>query len=286
MKITDNILIKVEETDIKNGTFVVPDSVTSIGVCAFEGCKNLAEITIPNSVTSIDWNAFEGCKNLAEITIPNSVTSIDWNAFDGCTSLTEVTIPNSVTSIGYRAFEGCISLTEITIPDSVTSIGEGAFWGCTSLKEITIPNSVTSIGDRAFEGCTSLKEITIPDSVTSIGESAFWGCTNLGSKKANYKAFSLRNNRLFCKNYEFEKNKWSEEKENIKLCKKGYHYCINLFEIFNYYFDEIDSDIAIYECEVGNEVVKSETSKCVTNKIKPVKRLYKEDVIKILNGDN
>ena len=50
----------------------------------------MTSITIPNSVTSIGESAFEGCSGLTSITIPNSVTSIgDW-AFDCCDNLKNV----------------------------------------------------------------------------------------------------------------------------------------------------------------------------------------------------
>lgn len=95
--------------------------------------KTDSSFTIPNSVTSIgDW-AFNGCSGLMSVTIGNSVTSIGDNAFRGCTGLTSVTIPDSVKSIGSDAFSDCSRLTCITIPDSVTSIGEYAFYGCTRL---------------------------------------------------------------------------------------------------------------------------------------------------------
>lgn len=61
-----------------------------------------------NSVTSIGNGAFSDCTSLTNITIPNSVTSIGYSAFRRCTSLTNVSIPNSVTSIGSDAFSGCI----------------------------------------------------------------------------------------------------------------------------------------------------------------------------------
>ena len=51
------------------------------------GCKNT---TIPNSVTSIGYGAFDGCSGLTSITIPNSVTSIGQQAFSGCSGLTSV----------------------------------------------------------------------------------------------------------------------------------------------------------------------------------------------------
>ena len=160
-------------------SYIIPDSVTSIGNDAFSGCKSLASITIPNRVTSIGHEAFSGCKSLASITIPNRVTSIGWNAFEYCESLTSVTIGNSVTSIDGYAFYNCTSLTSITIPNSVKSIGNYAFEGCTSLTSVTIGDSVTSIGYRAFYGCTSLTSVTIGNSVTSIDGYAFYNCTSL-----------------------------------------------------------------------------------------------------------
>ena len=157
----------------------IPDSVTSIGVSAFDGCESLTSINIPDSVTSIGNSAFRSCKSLTSINIPNSVTSIGDSAFDVCKSLTNINIPDSVTSIGKSAFSWCKSLTCINIPDSVTSIGESAFSRCKSLTCINIPDSVTSIGKSAFYECNSLTSINIPDSVTSIGESAFSGCLSL-----------------------------------------------------------------------------------------------------------
>ena len=139
---------------------IIPNSVTSIGRCAFGGCSGLTELTLPNSVTSIGSVAFQGCIGLTELTLPNSVTSIGGGAFGGCSGLTELTLPSSVTSIGESAFSGCIGLTELTLPNSVTSIGNAAFSYCRGLTELTLPNSVTSIGESAFYLCSGLSKIT------------------------------------------------------------------------------------------------------------------------------
>ena len=188
-------------------SITIPNSVTSIGNCAFYDCA-LTSITIPNSVTSIGNTAFNSCKNLTSITvanrntvydsrnncnaiiqtssntlvvgcrstiIPENVTNIGNCAFQDCRALTSVTIPDGVTSIGASAFSGCYALTSVTIPNSVTSIGEAAFMDCEAIISITIPNSVTSIGRYAFVNCKALTSITIPNSVTSIGAAAFMG---------------------------------------------------------------------------------------------------------------
>lgn len=166
-------------------SITLPNSVTSIGDYAFDGCTGLINLTIPNSVTSIGKYTFSGCTGLTKITIPNSVTSIGEAIFVGCTGLTSVTIPNSITTISGGAFEGCTGLISVTIPNSVTTIGNSAYDGCIGLISLTIANSVTSITMQAFYGCTGLTNLTIPNSVTSIGNASFYGCTGLTSIYAN-----------------------------------------------------------------------------------------------------
>ena len=46
--------------------------------------KEVKDLVIPNSVTSIGSSAFQGCSGLTSITIPNSVTSIGGQAFYDC----------------------------------------------------------------------------------------------------------------------------------------------------------------------------------------------------------
>ena len=162
-------VISSNYSNVKNVT--IPDNVvydgisynvTSIGISAFEGRRNLTSVTIPNSVTSIGDNAFSGCSGLTSVIIPNSVQSIGSYAFSGCSGLTSVLIGNSVTTIGGRAFSGCRNLTSVTIPNSVQSIGSYAFSHCSGLTSVLIGNGVTEIGDYAFEYC-NVTDVHITD---------------------------------------------------------------------------------------------------------------------------
>lgn len=163
------------------GNYIIPSSVTTIGIEAFSGCRGLTSITIPKNVTTISNEAFSGCSGLTSITIPSSITTINYATFDYCIRLANVTIPNSVTTIGSSAFYNCSGLTSITIPSSVTTIEFGAFNDCSSLTSIAIPSSVTEINDSVFAGCSKLKSITVPNSITTIGKDAFNGCSSLAN---------------------------------------------------------------------------------------------------------
>jgi hypothetical protein len=163
----------------KAGHYAIPDSVTTIGDCAFYGCSRLCSIVIPISVTRIGRSAFYDCNRLVSVVIPNSVTDLGEKAFHGCSLLTSVTLPRYVRRIGALTFSGCRLLSSVVIPDGVTDIGERAFSDCSRLSTVVIPDGVAGIGDDAFYGCSHLASVTIPGSVTSIGAYAFRYCSRL-----------------------------------------------------------------------------------------------------------
>ena len=115
----DNVLFNKDHTTLlsypagkKDTSYVVPESVKSIGVCAFVGA-DLSSLTLPQDLTSIGWGAFEACRNLTSVTIPDSVTNIGFAAFRACSSLTSVTIPWRMTKVEEQAFSGCGKLTDV-----------------------------------------------------------------------------------------------------------------------------------------------------------------------------
>lgn len=64
----------------------IPSSVLSIGVYAFENCKNISNVFIGENLQSIGDSAFKGCNKIEGIYIPKSVSYIADNAFDECRS--------------------------------------------------------------------------------------------------------------------------------------------------------------------------------------------------------
>ena len=143
-----------------------------------QGCKTTI---IPNSVTSIGLCAFDSCTGLTSITIPNSVTSIGFCAFANCTGLTSITIPNSVTSIGVGAFYGCKNIETIVFGNNVDTIGGMAFSGCSKIYKMTIyATTVPTIEEYTFEGVSERVTLYVPKGcVEKYKANPYWGVFNV-----------------------------------------------------------------------------------------------------------
>ena len=218
MLIQDGCLERVENADIIDGVFVIPDRVQEIPDWAFQKCRSPRKIVFSARVSysaGFYW-PFAHCRQLEHIEvdernpvfcaeggilfdrektnlfccpmkwsgsrcrIPDTVTLIDHCAFQGCSALTEVMIPPAVRFIGDWAFDGCAGLRQIQLPVGLDRLGDCAFRRCTSLSEVVVPEGVKFIGMEAFKGCGSLERIFLPSTVQWMGQDAFVGCTSLG----------------------------------------------------------------------------------------------------------
>jgi len=150
----------------KSGDYIIPNSVISLGITAFNGCTGLTRVNIPNGIVNISNGLFYNCTGLINVTIPNSVTLIDDYAFYGCTGLTSMTISNSVASIGYAAFLGCTQMTSVIIPDSVTYITDYAFGSCTKLVSVYFLGNAPKLGNMVFNNCAPAFKVYYLDNKT------------------------------------------------------------------------------------------------------------------------
>ena len=168
IKINDNVF-----ADNTNLTVVaLPESLTTLGIRTFEGCKSLKTIKIPSKVTAIPDRCFVYCSSLESVTIPEGVTTIGSYAFQSC-KLNALTLPESLETIGSYAFSFC-DLTDLVIPEGVQIIGGSAFYG-NLLENLTLPSTITKIDDGVFSYNNNLRTITC-NAVTPpmLGDNVFY----------------------------------------------------------------------------------------------------------------
>ena len=181
----------------KSGTFyVIPNSVTSIGNCAFKDTNSLISITIPASVISIGDSALAGSIKSVRF-LGGAPANISVTAFSNLVSSAKAYLPTVFASFNldqYNKWQGlnvvlplalgatdgyvnCMQGSQVSGVILVVNKTVSKEVGCSG--EVTIPTGVTSIGASAFADASELVSVSIPASTTSIGSRAFNGATSL-----------------------------------------------------------------------------------------------------------
>ena len=85
-----------------------------------------------------------------------------------------------------------------------------------------------------------------------------------------------------CRGFQYEVGKTFEEDVTPSCCNRGFHFCKELKDCFNYYPFNPDNKVAkvIAFGEIDEE---SDDSKCCTNKIQIVEEISWEDVLRMVN---
>lgn len=151
---------------LKETTFTIPKTVSSIEPCAFFGCSSLTNIDIPSSVTTIGDAAFGSCTNLKDIVIPATVTEICYCFAFNC-NLQSVYIEDGITPLeiinNYPdvSFSGGIDCKELHIGRSLIKSLDDYYneFRIRETEKVTFSQFVTSIDNIGMDKAKDLKTV-------------------------------------------------------------------------------------------------------------------------------
>lgn len=163
-----NFVIKeVMDHTAADGTVTKGVVVSGIEVNVGKNSKSkhrIYKLTIPETVTTIGDSAFNGCVNLVEVNIPKYVTLIDQYAFVGCDINGKVEVGPICKTIGKRAFYGNANITDVYIYSKDCIINNEAF-----PEGITIHGYAGSTAEKWARGnnCTFVEITGTPEKIST-----------------------------------------------------------------------------------------------------------------------
>ncbi len=227
----------------------LPDSITTIGLVAFEGCPRLTSFTVPKNVKTIMPGAFSGCNNLLEIYNLSALEIVAGSSDHGeiaeCALVvhTDKNAPSKIftTTDGYVFFTGtdrnvlltCTgTATDLVLPADCNGecyeINNKAF-PSSNITSIVIPASVTSIGEQAFYYCSNLTTVTFAENsqLASISGFAFSYCSSLASIVIPANVTSIGEQAFYyCSN--LTTVTFAENSQLTSIGEQAFCYCSNL----------------------------------------------------------
>lgn len=157
--------------------------------------KNETSFTLPAGCTEIAPFAFDGNRNLTELTLDAPGLTLRRGALSGMHALETLAVYSLPSSAPYLAYyfgaesgeangsAGNFSpatLKKVRIAVMGDTLPDYAFYGFTGLSEVEGIGDLRSIGRYAF-AYTALREVSIPATVAKIGDNAYYGCAAIES---------------------------------------------------------------------------------------------------------
>ncbi|WP_165061865.1 leucine-rich repeat domain-containing protein [Adlercreutzia sp. ZJ154] len=194
----------------------LPDSIVSIGYCAFRNCAELRCAVLPTDVTEYDSGWFRNCQRLEDLTLPGRLDRLNPNVFDnanikrlhigvgtreiypgtfGKGNLSEIDID---TQNPYLETDGiaiytknrlglvavALKVQSYEVDANCVAIGRKAMNGMSELRSVHLPEGISAIGEHAFAH-TQLREFVAPNALREILERAFFDCPELYEVRLN-----------------------------------------------------------------------------------------------------
>ena len=152
----------VEYNGGSDNTFVLPDSVTSIGVGCFQNSGIIKlELGEGSKLEKIQNYAFYGCEKLEYI---------------------DISKPTKLNSIGISAFNGCKKLLNLLyLPNNLEHIYDYAFNGCSNIGDVLLPVGLKYLGDFCLATGSSSTQIRILDELITPPKFTKNGLENINS---------------------------------------------------------------------------------------------------------
>ena len=213
----DGLPVRAIGPDIFNESEIVteiicPDSVESIGACAFRACRNLKRIVFPSGLAVFAGSWLQGCESIEEIVLPGQLDVISAAVFENA-SLRRLYVGKALMGVKPGACEkthldvfdvaeenpfiwtdgnaiyssdksNLIALVRpvksYAIADGCRTMSKKACMGIHALESVSLPNSLVEVGEFAFAH-TDLVSVEVPASVKEIKPKAFYWCKKLRS---------------------------------------------------------------------------------------------------------
>lgn len=188
-----------------------PETVVSVGFCAFRGNRHLERAVLPAALARFDSDWLRGCDRLAHLTLPGRVEQLDQSLFDlpalrtlsigagtcgiapgtfAKSQLESVTVDaaNPFLMTDGRALysRGGSVLVALAAPVREYEVSLGcrevakkgfSMFAC--LERVSFPDGLEELGEFALSR-TGITAFSAPSSLRVIGEKAFFNCEKLG----------------------------------------------------------------------------------------------------------
>lgn len=195
---------------------MVPDTVESIGPCAFRGCTSLREALLPANLAFFDSDWFRGCSRLERLRLPGGWDVLDARIFD-LAALRRLEIGAGTFDVAPGAFaksqlesvevsaanpfmesdgaalysRGRIVMAALAVPCTAyevaaecRAVAKKGLSGFEGLQEVVLPEGIEVIGPFALAR-TGIERFEAPQALRELGEKAFFHCSRLRRVRLN-----------------------------------------------------------------------------------------------------